>query len=136
MGASGDRRIACRLGVTDISRVDRPGSERLAGDGAPLTWTTTHAADVVRRQYEHRRRVPRFRVLGWAGFSGVVSQNAHYPHDPFAPPSGFQPAVNALPEKKIWSVMERMRTLDGCHFFMARRPEQLKTSYAIDFSTP
>jgi hypothetical protein len=26
----------------------------------------------------------------------------YYPHDLFAPPSGFQPAVNALPEKKIW----------------------------------
>jgi hypothetical protein len=24
----------------------------------------------------------------------------YYPHDPFAPPSGFRPAVNALPERR------------------------------------
>jgi hypothetical protein len=51
-------------------------------------------------------------------------------------PSGFQPAVSALPENTIWSVMERMQTLNGSHFFMACRPERAKSSYAIDFSAP
>ena len=32
--------------------------------------------------------------------------------------------------------MERMQTLNGCHIFMACRPERLKSSYEIDFSTP
>jgi hypothetical protein len=32
--------------------------------------------------------------------------------------------------------MEGMQTLNGCHFFMACRPERLKSSYAIDFSAP
>lgn len=30
--------------------------------------------------------------------------------------------------------MERMQTLNGCHLFMACRPERLKSSYEIDFS--
>ena len=65
-----------------------------------------------------------------------MHKTPYYPHDLFAPPSGFQPAVNALPENKIWSVMERVQTLNGCHFFMACRPERPKSSYAIDFSAP
>jgi hypothetical protein len=48
--------------------------------------------------------------------------------------SGFHSAVNALPENTIWSVMERMQTLNGYHFFISCRPEQLKSSYATDFS--
>jgi hypothetical protein len=40
-----------------------------------------------------------------------------------------------LPEPKIWSVMERIQTLNGCHFFMACRPERSTDSYSIDFST-
>ncbi len=52
----------------------------------------------------------------------------------FAPPNGFYPAVNALPETKIWSVIERTHILNGRHFFMACRPERPKESYTIDFS--
>lgn len=32
--------------------------------------------------------------------------------------------------------MERVQTLNGCHFFMACRPERPKSSYVIDFSAP
>jgi hypothetical protein len=42
--------------------------------------------------------------------------------------------VNALPENKIWSVMERLQTMNGCHFFMACHPERPKAGYQIDFS--
>lgn len=69
-------------------------------------------------------------------FQGWYHKTPYYPNDLFAPPSGFQPAVNALPENKIWSVMERVQTLNGCHFFMACRPERPKSSYVIDFSAP
>ena len=31
--------------------------------------------------------------------------------------------------------MERLHTVNACHFFMACRPERPKESYAIDFST-
>jgi hypothetical protein len=59
-------------------------------------------------------------------FQGWYHKTPYYPRDLFASPSGFQPAVNALPENKIWSVMERVQTLNGCHFFMACRPERPK----------
>jgi SAM-dependent methyltransferase len=68
-------------------------------------------------------------------FQGWFHKTPYYPHDLFAPANEFYPAVNALPENKVWSVMERVQTLNGCHFFMACRPERPKESYAIDFST-
>ncbi|MBO0865222.1 MAG: SAM-dependent methyltransferase, partial [Mycobacterium sp.] len=40
-----------------------------------------------------------------------------------------------LPEPKLWSVMERIHSLNGCHFFMACSPDRPKESYTIDFST-
>ena len=88
-------------------------------------------------------------VVSWAGMRGVVTLAAaltlptpgvkgvpHYPNDLFAAPSGFKPAVNALPENKIWSAMERVHTLNACHFFMACRSDRPKSSYVIDFSAP
>ncbi|HEY9305000.1 MAG TPA: methyltransferase [Mycobacterium sp.] len=68
-------------------------------------------------------------------FQGWFHKTPYYPHDLFAPPSGFYPAANALPEKKMWSVMERLQTSNGCHFFMACRPDRPKESYTIDFSS-
>jgi SAM-dependent methyltransferase len=67
-------------------------------------------------------------------FQGWFHKTPYYPHDLFAPPSGFYPAVNALPENRIWSVMERVQTVNGCHFFMACRPDRPKEGYRIDFS--
>jgi hypothetical protein len=49
--------------------------------------------------------------------------------------SGLFPIVNALPETKLWSVMERINTMTTCHFFMACSPHRPKGSYTIDFST-
>jgi SAM-dependent methyltransferase len=68
-------------------------------------------------------------------FQGWFHKTPYYPHDLFSPPGGFYPAANALPETRLWSVMERVQTLNGCHFFMACRPERPKESYTIDFST-
>jgi SAM-dependent methyltransferase len=68
-------------------------------------------------------------------FQGLLLKAHYYPHDSFAPANGLYPVVNALPEAKVWSVMERVQTLNACHFFMACRPERPKVSYAIDFST-
>ncbi|MDA3639282.1 class I SAM-dependent methyltransferase [Mycobacterium xenopi] len=68
-------------------------------------------------------------------FQGWFHKAPYYPHDLFAPASKFYSAVNALPERKLWSVMERLQTLNGCHFFMACRSERPKESYTIDFST-
>jgi hypothetical protein len=49
--------------------------------------------------------------------------------------SGLFPIVNALPETKLRSVMERINTMNACHFFMACSPDRPKGSYTIDFST-
>jgi SAM-dependent methyltransferase len=72
--------------------------------------------------------------------AGLVFQTwflntSYYPHDLSAPASEFYAAVNALPDTKLWSVMERVQTLNGCHFFVACRPDRPKASYTIDFST-
>src|SRR6202012_5133367 len=69
-------------------------------------------------------------------FQGWYHKTPYYPNDLFAAPSGFKPAVNALPENKIWSAMERVHTLNACHFFMACRSDRPKSSYVIDFSVP
>ena len=68
-------------------------------------------------------------------FQGWFHKAPYYPHDLLAPGNGFYPAVNALPERKLWSVMERLQTLNGCHFFMACQPDRPQESYTIDFST-
>jgi SAM-dependent methyltransferase len=67
-------------------------------------------------------------------FQGWFLKSPYYPFDLLAPPNGFYSAVNALPEAKLWSVMERVQTTNACHFFLACRPERPKESYTIDFS--
>jgi hypothetical protein len=34
----------------------------------------------------------------------------------------------------IWSLMDRFRTKNGCHYFLACLPERPKSSYTIDFT--
>jgi SAM-dependent methyltransferase len=68
-------------------------------------------------------------------FQGWLLNSPYYPHDSFAPGTEAYQAVNALPERKLWSVMERLHIFGGCHFFMACRPDRPKESYTIDFST-
>ena len=68
-------------------------------------------------------------------FQGWFLKAPYYAHELTTPASGFYPAVNELPETKLWSVMERTQTLNACHFFLASRPERPKESYAIDFSS-
>lgn len=68
-------------------------------------------------------------------FQGWFHKTPYYPHDLLTPESRFHSFANALPERQLWSVMERLQTLNGCHFFMACRPDRPKESYKIDFST-
>ncbi len=67
-------------------------------------------------------------------FQGWLLKAPYYPHDWFTPGSDLHSTVNAMPEATIWSVMERFRASNTCHFFMACRPDRPKESYAIDFS--
>ena len=69
-------------------------------------------------------------------FQGWFNKAPYYPHDLFVRPNTVYPAINALPEPTLWSAVERLNTVNACHFFMACRPERPKESYAIDFSTP
>jgi SAM-dependent methyltransferase len=68
-------------------------------------------------------------------FQGWLLNAPYYPHDMFAPGTAAHQAVNALSERQLWSVMERLHIFSGCHFFMACRPDRPKESYVIDFST-
>ncbi len=70
-------------------------------------------------------------------FQGWLINSPYYPHNWFAPGTAAYDAVSALPERKLWSAMERLHTmLPLVIFFMACRPERPKESYSIDFSTP
>ncbi len=68
-------------------------------------------------------------------FQGWLLKAPYYAHGLSVSSSGFYPAVNALPTARVWSVMERIHTLNARHFFMACRPDRPKRSYTIDFST-
>ena len=50
-------------------------------------------------------------------------------------PSEFHSAVNALEPRKLWSTMERIRTQNACHFFLACHSDRPTESYRIDFSS-
>ncbi len=67
-------------------------------------------------------------------FQGLFLKAPYYPHDLFAPGTEAYRAINALPETKLWSVMERIQTANACHFFMACHEDRPKESYTIDFS--
>jgi SAM-dependent methyltransferase len=68
-------------------------------------------------------------------FQGWFNKAPYYPHDLFTRPNTVYPAINALPEPALWAAIERLHTVNACHFFLACRPERPKESYAIDFST-
>jgi SAM-dependent methyltransferase len=59
---------------------------------------------------------------------------------PYAPPAGsgnaFLETVAGLPRERQWAIMERINARNGCHFFMARRPESAPSTYRIDFTAP
>ena len=69
-------------------------------------------------------------------FQDWFLKSPYYPSTLTEPGNEFFAAVNQLPAEKIWSVMERVNTLNGCHFFTATRPDRPTTSYKIDFSAP
>lgn len=71
--------------------------------------------------------------------AGLVFQDwflrtPYYPPILNVPNSASYAEIDRLPTRQMWSVMERLRNLNGCHFFMACRPERATSSYRIDFS--
>jgi len=57
----------------------------------------------------------------------------------YYPPAGsdnpFFAGVAALPEEQQWSIMERVNTRNGCHFFTACRPERPRETYRVDVAS-
>jgi SAM-dependent methyltransferase len=68
-------------------------------------------------------------------FQGWLYNAPYYPHELLNPGSRFLAAVDALPDAKKWSVMDRIHLMKVTHSFLACRPERPKTSFTIDFST-
>lgn len=62
-------------------------------------------------------------------------KTSYYPPMLTEPDNEFYAAVNGLPDRKLWAVMERLRTSNACHFFTASRPERPERSYRIDFTS-
>jgi hypothetical protein len=74
--------------------------------------------------------------LGLVDSAGLVFQDFFF-KAPYHPPpwaSGpFYEAIASLPRFRQWSVMERIQFNNGCHFFMACRPDRPEGSYRVDF---
>jgi SAM-dependent methyltransferase len=67
-------------------------------------------------------------------FQDWFMKTSYYPPTLTEPTNAFYAAVNHLPNEKMWSVIERIRTVNACHFFLATRPERSEESYRIDFA--
>jgi SAM-dependent methyltransferase len=72
--------------------------------------------------------------------AGLVFQDwflkaSYYPPTLTEPGNRFYAAVNQLEPQKIWAVMERIKTLNACHFFLACHPSRPEQKYRIDFTS-
>ncbi|MGB0969935.1 MAG: class I SAM-dependent methyltransferase [Mycobacterium sp.] len=68
-------------------------------------------------------------------FQDWLHKANYYPPSLTAPRDALSTALDALPKPKMWSVMERINSTNGCHFFIACRPDRPTENYAIDFSS-
>jgi hypothetical protein len=68
-------------------------------------------------------------------FQGWLDKTPYYVHDIAAPTDDVNVALCGLPDREVWSLMDRLRTQNGCHYFIACRPDRPKESYTVDFST-
>ena len=69
-------------------------------------------------------------------FQGWLLNSNYHPLSLFDPDSSAVAAVDRLPTPMMWSVMERINTGSGCHFFMATTPQRPAATYRIDFASP
>lgn len=69
-------------------------------------------------------------------FGEWLLKTPYYPPMLIDPDNEFFAAVNGLPDRTLWALMERIRTTNACHFFTASRPERPEASYRIDFNSP
>jgi SAM-dependent methyltransferase len=106
-------------------------AEDLGSDGG-IVDTFLHARQ---RSYTVAECLDIVNAAGLA-FQGWFHKTPYYPHDAFPPTSGFSSVLSQLPEAELWSVMERVQTMNATHYFIACRPERPKEHYTIDFSAP
>lgn len=67
-------------------------------------------------------------------FQDWFLKTSYYPPTLTEPGNEFYAAINQLPDAQKWAVMERIKTLNACHFFLATHAGRPKESYRIDFS--
>ena len=67
-------------------------------------------------------------------FQDWFLKTSYYPPTLTEPGNEFYAAINQLPDAKKWSLMERIKTLNACHFFLATHADRPKESYRIDFA--
>jgi SAM-dependent methyltransferase len=67
-------------------------------------------------------------------FQDWFMKTSYHPPTLTEPANAFFAAVNHLPNEKMWSVMERIRTVNACHYFLATRPDRAEQYYRIDFA--
>lgn len=65
-------------------------------------------------------------------FQDWFLKSPYYP--PVASADPFYGTVSVLPEELQWSVMERINTRNGCHFFTACRQDRPLATYRLDTS--
>jgi SAM-dependent methyltransferase len=68
-------------------------------------------------------------------FQGWLNKTEYHVHDILAPTAEVHTVFRGLPDRMIWSLMDRLKTQNGCHIFIACGTARPKESYAIDFST-
>lgn len=67
-------------------------------------------------------------------FQDWFLRSSYYP-PMLTDPNEFNTSVSQLEQCKMWALMERLNTNNGCHFFMACKPERPVESYRVDFSS-
>lgn len=65
-------------------------------------------------------------------FQGLFFRALYHP--PPAGPGTFFAQVASMPPERQWSVMERINSNNGCHYFLACRPDRPRREYAVDFA--
>jgi len=68
-------------------------------------------------------------------FQDWFLKTSYYPPTLTEPENEIYAAIDQLPDAKKWAIMERIKTLNACHFFLATHADRPKESYRIDFSS-
>lgn len=99
------------------------------GDDAGLVDTFLHGRERAYSIDECRELV----ASAGLAFQDLFLRSSYYP--PPVATGPFLEAVSVLPREQQWSIMQRINSSNGCHYFLACRPERPTDSYAVDFTS-